>query len=1856
MTELVAPAGTGMRDLVALAVSQGGLGNDALLAAVLPLFHATAEVHERGLVAPLRGLDQITVDDRTRLGFAPEDAARPLIQSAEIAAREGYRASAVEVVAHRQVELDLGESGGRPQLQVTEPAPEAITAPVLVPGWQSWEHLLGHHDPLTDIFSLGQLLIGLGCGLDLSRTEDVARLINARGNFYSLTGTLHPVIVSVASQMAEPDRHRRAQDLRSLIEQLENYRDQPLDFDVDAITRDTADRREAVLKALRERLFDLSRRNRLVNFRHTAQTINLTEVSVPLMLDVRNIRAEQLFTWNADLAAQLVDGKAKTLGKWIRYDEAPYAASALDKLISTARRDRAEYGQDQLRLVPAFLRWHDLKNDPSTRLTSPLVLVKVDLAKKRGVRDSYTVRITDPVAEINPTLRHHLHQLYGINLPAKVDLSEPDALEVLHEKLRAELQASEPGLQLQLRAKPRIDLVRQRAMVKLRNYRRRQHGNTANEFGGRHYSYSYRRSDYQPLGVQIFRNQLAVQELPLSVVFGEPRRPGAIETDSYVLETGDDGSPYSWDVDLCAVALANFNYRTLGLVRDYDELLESGRSCPSFDQLFSDRPRPLVSDPPELPTSARHLVVPADGSQVAAVARAQRGESFVIQGPPGTGKSQTITNMIADFVARGQRVLFVCQKRAALDVVHARLVSRRLDGLCTLIHDSQADKKAFVHGLRDTYESWLAASDDLEDLTVRRDALVTRVDRLLATVGEFETLLAGGSPTLRTVVNTLAELRSSSWGSSLDPSQRRLIPTPSDWWASREVVGELSSGLAAADPSSSGVLSRSPLSLIAPTVWSAPGADTEIPATATEARTAWTAVAEALAATGLTAPADAGASASDASSVANSWACVDIAVVRRLGELGTVLLPLAERGKSEALDANSRAARELKAAATDHETLLSAEQTAWQEASAWTDPLPLADARSALTVAQSKEGTLLAFLSSDWRRIKSLVHTRTDTTTRAVRPTITELLTTLITAHEATTAVTTNTQNSLQTWGTSNPTTLSQTLHHLTQDKALAPWLDTLATNHPATTATPSPTTAAAAPAPAATAATGGQPGATPSADADTSPASDLPTTPPPGGATALPPGVPSDHTNPAAPGETPPGGPAATPPAMPSDHTTSSPIGEPSSASPSGGAAWVGRAGVVERVARVGELLQRAEAVAGRLLVEGYAERTLGEVQGIVEVLASPGVVPVVQRLVAVMRRFGETPTTVQDAVRGLEATPEQLEYAVCALHWERARAGAPLLGEVTSARLDSIVGELSLVYDELTTVNADVVVGGVRQRFLNELAHSEASATGMSTEERARKKAFSTGRRELEHEFGKVMRYKSIRDLASGAPGEVVARLRPVWLMSPSSVSDTLPLDTAFDVVIYDEASQIPIEEAIPALHRAPQVIVVGDQMQLPPTQYFRVATPAADPDDEVEHVGVALSDDSFLAISALRLASTMLTWHYRSRSEALISFSNAAFYQGRLATIPDRLPAHPAPPWTVRATNDPPTPPTDTTPAPLADGTSLGGAASASRTRSQVVEVVDGMLAGSITAVRVADGIYVRRTNPAEARWIASLVREILARDTGKSLGIVAFSEAQQGEIERALDELAEADSEFGAQYEAEQVRTRDEQDAGLFVKNLENVQGDERDIIIMSVCYAAGPDGRMLMNFGPINTSGGEKRLNVIFSRARQHMVIVSSIEPEAITNTYNDGANTLRRFLTYANAVSQANPEATQAALSQYAVPRTRTADALRSAVAEQLAERLRAEGVVVATEVGESVFRCDLALRHPKDEGHQLAVLIDTPERIAADSLLERLTTHPRALTTGGWRTHHVLTGDWTTNPDAVLARLLDTLNRPTDN
>lgn len=472
--------------------------------------------------------------------------------------------------------------------------------------------------------------------------------------------------------------------------------------------------------------------------------------------------------------------------------------------------------------------------------------------------------------------------------------------------------------------------------------------------------------------------------------------------------------------------------------------------------------------------------------------------------------------------------------------------------------------------------------------------------------------------------------------------------------------------------------------------------------------------------------------------------------------------------------------------------------------------------------------------------------------------------------------------------------------------------------------------------------------------------------------------------------------------------------------------------------------------------------------------------------------------------------------------------------------------------------------------------------------------KKTFTAGRRELENEFGKTMRFKSIRDLAAGDSGQVVRDLKPVWLMSPLSVSDTLPLDTSsFDVVIFDEASQIPVEDAVPAAYRAQQIIVVGDEKQLPPTSFF--STSSSGGEDEIvleedgEKISVLMDADSFLAQSSLNLPSTLLAWHYRSRYEALISFSNAAFYGGELYTIPDRQIAH------------------------------TGDGGMRVQSPDAAAALVPAMLQRPISFVHCERMPYENRRNAGEAASIAQVVRQLLTGGRRFSIGIAAFSEAQQVEIESALDALAATDSAFESLLTAEYSREEDDQFCGLFVKNLENIQGDERDIILMSVCYGRDPTGRVLMNFGPINQRGGEKRLNVIFSRAKHHMVLFSSLRHSDISNEYNDGANALKNFLHYAESQSRGDVALARQVLDGLNPLKRKplTLEQASRTVSEQIAQALCTRGWLAETQIGQSRFRCDVAVRANGDMQHQLGILLDTTGNT---SVLERFHTQPSIL------------------------------------
>ncbi|MDP9123083.1 MAG: AAA domain-containing protein, partial [Pseudomonadota bacterium] len=402
----------------------------------------------------------------------------------------------------------------------------------------------------------------------------------------------------------------------------------------------------------------------------------------------------------------------------------------------------------------------------------------------------------------------------------------------------------------------------------------------------------------------------------------------------------------------------------------------------------------------------------------------------------------------------------------------------------------------------------------------------------------------------------------------------------------------------------------------------------------------------------------------------------------------------------------------------------------------------------------------------------------------------------------------------------------------------------------------------------------------------------------------------------------------------------------------------------------------------------------------------------------------------------------------------------------------------------------------------------------------------------------------------------------------------------------------------------------------MQLPPTSFFASSRDAEDDtvavDEDGERVAIVLDADSLLNQGARNLPATLLAWHYRSRHESLIGFSNAAFYAGQLFTIPDR-----AVPGGQRS--------------PIVADAGEGGSI-------DIAANVDALLSRAISFHHVERSPYADRRNDGEARTIARLVRELLRRETGLSIGIAAFSEAQQTAIEEALAELGEEDADFAASLEAESTREQDDQFCGLFVKNLENVQGDERDVILLSVCYGPNAQGKMAMNFGPINQRGGEKRLNVIFSRARQHMAVVSSIRHGAITNDYNEGAAALKSFLRYAELVSIG-----EAALAQRVLeglnPLARQALGGANdveAVAAQLADALRRRGHAVDERIGQSRFRCDLGIRDPAGGDHYaLGVMVDTAEHYANRDVLERYVSRPRILGAFGWRTLQVLARDW---------------------
>ena len=459
------------------------------------------------------------------------------------------------------------------------------------------------------------------------------------------------------------------------------------------------------------------------------------------------------------------------------------------------------------------------------------------------------------------------------------------------------------------------------------------------------------------------------------------------------------------------------------------------------------------------------------------------------------------------------------------------------------------------------------------------------------------------------------------------------------------------------------------------------------------------------------------------------------------------------------------------------------------------------------------------------------------------------------------------------------------------------------------------------------------------------------------------------------------------------------------------------------------------------------------------------------------------------------------------------------------------------------------------------------------------------------LKRELAKQRRIMPLRKLFMSIPN-LISTLKPCFMMSPLSVSVFLEAQSyEFDLVIFDEASQVHTEDAIGAIMRGKQVIVVGDTKQLPPTNFF--ATSLNDEDFDVEIVEEEKDEEvgayeSILEEAVTVLPERSLRWHYRSRDEHLIAFSNIKIYNGSLVTFPSAIEKAP----------------------------DIG-----------------------VEYVHVTNGVYDRsgkRNNMIEAKRVAELVFEHFKKHPERSLGVVTFSEAQQNAVDAAIRQLRLSNGSM------ERFFTEDKEEP-FFIKNLENVQGDERDTIIFSIGYAKDSRGIMYMNFGPLSRDGGFRRLNVAITRAKYNVKLVGSIVATDIDldKTSAEGVKLLRSYIEYAQqGVAALEKEIHY----NYGLD-------FDSPFEEAVYDFLSSKGYEVVTQVGCSGFRIDMAIKHPTRSGKfAIGIECDGAMYHSSRTARERDRLRQTVLEDMGWKIYRIWSTDWIKNQKSEEEKLVEAI------
>ncbi|MFA6564883.1 MAG: AAA domain-containing protein [Verrucomicrobiia bacterium] len=502
---------------------------------------------------------------------------------------------------------------------------------------------------------------------------------------------------------------------------------------------------------------------------------------------------------------------------------------------------------------------------------------------------------------------------------------------------------------------------------------------------------------------------------------------------------------------------------------------------------------------------------------------------------------------------------------------------------------------------------------------------------------------------------------------------------------------------------------------------------------------------------------------------------------------------------------------------------------------------------------------------------------------------------------------------------------------------------------------------------------------------------------------------------------------------------------------------------------------------------------------------------------------------------------------------------------------------------------------------------------------EPRARRTPEQTARENLIRECRKQRNVTPMRTLVRRTAQQGLLDVVPVWLMSPETTAILFPRQPVFDLLIVDEASQCTVESGLPVLTRARRAVVAGDDKQMPPSSFFKAASTleVESADNTTADVATdAFESESLLVLARSGGAGSPLRWHYRALFEELIAFSNHSMYGGSLLTIP------------------------------------------ATRSRSA---------APALRWVRIENGVWDEGSNEPEAKRVVDLLGELLSRPKPPSVGVVTFNLQQRRAILDEIDARRGSDETFARAYDA--AASAESLDARPFIKNLESVQGDERDVIIFSLGYAptkrkkrdGSEETYVPARFGPLGQKGGERRLNVAVSRAKAEIVVVSSFDPSmlSVAHTKHDGPRMFKAFVEFARHLGEGRRNQAEKILSlvndatqsrHSAVSAHEGNSELYLPLHHQIALALESEGFKVETQVGTSEFRLPVAIVHGGD-AHRYALAILCDEGVAEPSVFEDYVHVPNVLAHRQWRHLWVNAREWHRERPRVIERIRASLS-----